>query len=453
MPVVVPFFGSNPLSIVLAEPVVMINDCPDDTIAHTLHGILEYVLTKPTTVTQISIKLVGKLRMMWPDGLGRGGSRTLHDKVLHEQKHVLQSWPEGQLLEPGLHRWTFDFFIPSEIIETIEDNYTQVYYYLSAAVRRVTTFQPNLRSRQNLLILRTHSLAGQALMRPMLIDTSTSVQRTIDECDVTACLEKPATSSGTQIPITVHIQPHGKELFLEAISVIVTERRTYRFLGDQMQRTDENNFKLTLISGTNMADPAFGIQDVPETQLRKLLTAKNAHVAMNAPFQYRLILALPCCPHLNHSTQCPFISITHHLHIEIDVSHCTIPTSSPSLTPSSSFSFLPSTASPASPVESRKVLHMELPLTVLDCRLKEDANFLPTYAEALTMSNSDVMGSPESAAGIFRCPCYLDYCKNRRNANQWPDINPENFRNRSLHTNRISLNEPPPYDDGVRIPP
>ncbi|KAI8377414.1 uncharacterized protein BYT42DRAFT_570265 [Radiomyces spectabilis] len=404
----VPFFsGGKQLSIELAEPVIILRGLPSDPTTHVLRGEVELVLSKPLAASAVMIKLVGKSHMLWPEGLGARGTKVYHEKTIHEQNIILQSWPEDyqgdKVLPAGLSRWPFEFLISNRLVETIEDEMAKVYYYISATVHKISMIgSPVLRARRNVLLLRTLTWSDSALTSHALPSTSIIAERHLDACDATIAIEKSIVSSGTQFPISLVISPHLKNVHLESLSIVLSEKRVYQLPEFQARRGEMYDFKLQLASVANMADQSLSLQglvpcsDVPLQHLRRALSAKNAHIPLVAnPFQYRFIFTLPNCVHLNHTTFFNEMNFVHYLKINIELS---VPNKDNSTT-------------------ERTHIHLDTPITILDCRLKEDYSVLPTYAEALSdptfdeEDQEDPTGTNHHAAGFFICPCYQEFKK------------------------------------------
>ncbi|KAI8384406.1 uncharacterized protein BYT42DRAFT_529416 [Radiomyces spectabilis] len=398
----VPFFTSHKqLSIHLAEPVVILRGFPQDPVTQVLHGEVELLLTKPINAYSVKVKLVGKQHMLWPEGFGARGTKLYNEKTIYSQTIVLQTWPEDQKepLSPGLHRWPFEFMLPKDTVETIEDELAKVFYYISTTVHRAGKSVPKLRSRRNILILRTPNWSDQALADTSLPTASITSERHMKMFDSIICIEKSVVSSGTRFPIALTIAPTVKNLFLESINVMLIERRSYRLPEFNARRGEVHDFKLPMATVTNLTDPSLTdivpASDVSLQHLRKVLCTKNAHIPLEAnPFQYRFVFNLPNCVSLNHTTTYHEIEFRHYLRIHIELSVG-----------------LPPGGDQKAP---REHIHFETPITILDCRLKEDYAALPTYVEALsdpTVNDDDLH---ESASGFFICPCYLEYKKKRQ---------------------------------------
>jgi hypothetical protein len=129
--------------------------------------------------------------------------------------------------------------------------------------------------------------------------------------------------------------------------------------------------------------------DLDLLQIKRAITGKNAHIPLGStPFQYKFIFTLPNCLTMNHTTYSKEMNFLHHLKIDLELST-------------------------ADSVE-KKQIHLETPITILDCRLKEDFVTLPTYQEALshtTVDEEDQEDLIKKRAGFFICPCYMEYKK------------------------------------------
>ncbi|KAI9494040.1 hypothetical protein BDB00DRAFT_820642 [Zychaea mexicana] len=421
MPVTVPFLtGNKQLSIELAEPVVYLRGPPSNPATHVLRGEIVLVLSKPISASSVVVKITGKSHMLWPEGIGSRGTKMFHEKTVHEQNIILESWDHQEnhydkTINAGLHRWPFEFLLPNRLTETIEDDLAKVFYYVSVTVHRPGLSVPNLKSRREILLLRTMTTYDSALASHNLPTTSINVERQLEYCEAHVCVETAIVSSGTQFPITLTLTPHTKnDVSLESFNVIASEQRIYRLPEYGARRAEMFDFKLKLSSVSNTNDPSLRhvVKEVPPAQLKRALTTKNAHIPL--PFSYRFVLKLPnCVDGMNHSTFFNEIELRHCLKISIELSV------------------------PDQP--ERSIINLELPFTILDCRLKEDYAVLPTYEEALTGEPATDDSTP---AGFFACPCYLDYKKKRRCIRQdWMM-----FRQQSAASaNDDSSPPPPPY--------
>ncbi|KAI8363954.1 hypothetical protein BD560DRAFT_403988 [Blakeslea trispora] len=402
MPIAVPFFiGSKQFSIELAEPVVLLRGPPTDPTTHVLRGEVELVLSKPIAASQVLVKLIGKSKMLWPEGMGPRGTKVCHEKTILEQNIILDRRPEDNANIPaGLHRWPFEFLIPNSMVETIEDELAQVYYYVSAMVQRPGISTPNLRCRRNILLLRTLSWSDDVIASHALPNTSIVAERKTEACDATFYIEKNIVSSGTQFPISIVLMTQMKNVSLESIQITLTEKRLYQVPEFDAKRAELHDFRLQLASVSNMADTEQMRQvmipssDLPLHEIRQLLASKNAHIPLGtAPFQYRFMFTLPNCLTLNHTTYIKEMNFLHYLKLDIELS----------------------VQSGHDNTIERPHIHFESPITILDCRLKDDFTTLPTYQEALCDQTIDVNDEQDvlnqQKTGFFICPCYVDYKK------------------------------------------
>jgi hypothetical protein len=384
-------------------------------------------------------------------GIGAKGMKLYHEKVIHEQNIILQSWPSNPkmegTLEPGVHRWPFQFLLSNRLVETIEDERAKVYYYVTASVQRVGMSVTRLRCRRDILLLRTPSWSDSALTANSLPTTSIVSERKLDVCDARICTEKSHVSSGTQFPISLHLFPNRKNVFLESINVILTEKRTYRLPEFQARRSEHHDFKVTLVSVSSLIDPGFTepsglLEQLSIKEMRRALGIKNAHIPLDCgPFQHQLVFTLPNCIHLNHSTTFSEIDIRHELKIHIEL-----------------------TSTTESQETLRTHIRLDTPITILDCRLKEDYTTLPTYEQALLLDSvvEDEIPDPHKQ-GFFICPCYRDFKKKTKcTRKEWmkfreqhDNINNSSNRPTLTHNNSSSsdfnVTPPPPSYDSLDV--
>ncbi|KAI7871040.1 hypothetical protein BDF14DRAFT_1767833 [Spinellus fusiger] len=405
MPGLLPFFsGTRQISIELTEPVVILRGDVNTGAPSILRGEVELVLSKPMQVTTVSIDFFGESWMLWPQNIGPKIMKNIHEQIIHEQNLVLMNTNETQLLVPGLHHWPFEFLIPSSLIETIEDERAKTQYYLQCSIQKHDTVK--LRCRRNILILRTFSWVDTALDSYAFSPLSVTSDRQTDLCDISLCVEKAMASSGTPFPISLLVTPHSKHVYLESMSVILTEKRAYRLPEFRASRREENNMKMKLASAVNMTD-FLDPDDVTLRQLKRAITTLNAHIPIGNMFHHKLLFDLPSCVNLNHSTNFNDISIKHHLTINMEFSQGTEVSNE-------------DTCLNAQPIRYAKV-YLQIPITILDCRLKEDFSLLPTYEQAI----HDTALKEEVSNEHVMCPCYLAYRQQNRRSSvrqEWSAI-------------------------------
>jgi len=450
MPISVPFLnGHRELSIILAEPVVLLRGPPSDPSTHVLRGEVELVISKPLAASQVIVNLVGKSHMFLPERTGALSNKLYYEKTILDENIVLDKRPQDQqILLPGLHRWNFEFLISNQTTETIEDDMAQVSYHVTATVHRPGLHVPNLKCRKNVLLLRTFSCSNDALTSHSLPTTSITSERKTDVCDATLYIEKSVASSGTQFPISIIISPRIKHLILDSIDIILTEKRVYQIPEYGATRAELHDYKLSLVSVSNMTDPEQLQQvmippsDISLEQIRRSLTVKNAQIQLDSnPFQYKFLFTLPNCLSINHSTYSKEISFLHYLNINVTLS-TPIPDSD-----------LPS----ASSNKKRCHIRLETPITILDCRLKDDYTTLPTYQQSLSDMAVDYTEEEDDVLlkkrhGFFMCPCYIEYKKKRKSLEkEWGLIQLNNAPLISDSGNEPDF-PPPPYSKLVSKP-
>lgn len=333
----------------------------------------------------------------------------------------------------GLHKWPFEFLMSNKLVETIEDEFAKVSYHLTASVERSGFGTSKMKSRKDILLLRTE-WSDMALANNALRDTSVNIERHLKSCDAFICLEKTTASSGTDIAVDLTLSPLIKNVHLESISAVLSERRIYRLPEFQARRHEFTDQDLQLKRTIDISEFATigEAQSVTESDLRRALSSYYAQVPLSgSPFQQRLIFTLPNCLRTNHSTTFSEIDFKHYLKLDVVLSR-------------------PPTAEEvcAAPEEkhvSFDRIRLDIPMTILDCRLKEDFGTLPTYQAAIM----DHKLEDETEVQGFQCPCFVAFRKTQKKC-----ANPQHIPG-SHHAPEVETypaHSPPHYDrlEGMR---
>ncbi|CAM0136502.1 hypothetical protein VKS41_009314 [Umbelopsis sp. WA50703] len=430
MPLALPFVSGAHLSIDVPWPVVLLRGASSD-ISHVLSGEVVLMLNRPTSATHVAIKLVGKSSTVWPEGIGARGTKLYHEKVIHEQNIILST--EAVQLQSGMHKWPFEFLMSNHLVETIEDEFAKISYHLTATIERSGFGATKMKTRKDILLLRTewndHALTDNAQR-----DTSVNIERRLKSCEASICLEKTTASSGTDVAVDLMLSPLLKNVHLESISAVLTERRIYRLPEYQACRrefTDQDIMLKRTIDISEFATADDG-RKVSESDLRKALTSYYAQIPLSgSPFQQRLIFTLPNCLRTNHSTTFPEINFRHWLKLDIVLSRPVIPEDGLNM-------------------EEKQItfdrIRLDIPMTILDCRLKEDFGALPTYHAAVM----DYKLEDEAEIQGFQCPCFVAFRKTQKKCAKPHHIPGSHHTLPDLDT--YPAHSPPHYDrlEGLR---
>ncbi|KAI8579482.1 hypothetical protein K450DRAFT_210273 [Umbelopsis ramanniana AG] len=428
MPLALPFVSGAHLSIDVPWPVVLLKSQTSD-ICHVLGGEVLLMLHRPMVATSISIKLVGKSYTVWPEGIGARGTKLYHEKTIHEQNIILAT--ETLNLSSGMHKYPFEFLMSNKLVETIEDEFAKVTYYLTASVER-SGFGSKIKSRKDILLLRTE-WNDQALTNNALRDTSVNVERHLKSCDAYIQLEKTTASSGTDIAVDLTLSPLMKNIHLESLSAVLSERRVYRlpeFHARRNELTDQDLNLKRIIDISEFAETGEE-QTVTESDLRRALSSYYAQVPLSgSAFQRRLIFTLPNCIRTNHSTTFSEIDFKHWLKLDIMISRP------------------PTAGEMAAATEEKHIvfdrIRLDIPMTILDCRLKEDFATLPTYQTAIMDYKLD---EDEMEIKGFQCPCVVAFRKTQKKC-----AHPQHIPGSHHLQDEYPAYSPPHYDrlEGIR---
>ena len=360
---------------------------------------------------------------------------------------------------------------------------------------------------KNVLILRVY-MSNSLLTNNSVQDLSRTLEKRIAAADIQVVIEQAAFSSGEAFSIRAVVQPQRKHVRVEHMELVVSE--LYRYLEIEMraQRNGHEKFPFEFRGATALEV----VEDTTEA-LRPLFdkSAGTRSIPLEDTFAHRLTFATPTChQNIHHSsTHYKEIQFRHFLTVSMTISSpddggaATPPLS---VTESSSFTSASSSSSAeadmstiidaaaaaaanGSPAGWHNVLSkfkvsrkkskeknrvydtivFEIPITVFDCRLKEDFGRLPSYFDLGTvprpMSKKDkkVKHSKDKVAMVnqgeipeidkphipphtFLCACYHDFAMQMQYASQAPYLvttTPEYEHENQL--DRIPSRPPPEY--------
>lgn len=344
------------------------------------------------------------------------------------------------------------------------------------------------------LVLRTY-MSDSLLTNNSLQDLSRTYEKRLPAADVQLVVERAAFSSGDLFYLKLILQPHRKRVRLEHMQLTVTENRRYHVSEVRANRTDYEQFILPYIAckridGDNNEMDSIADKD-SGGDLRAVFSKHGRGIELNDTIAYQLTFGTPTCMrNIHHTTYYKDILFKHHLNIAMTISfvdeeltakaNLTRNHSSSSIEGSSSIEEQQGiTATPSQPgsahssqtnlnttsngqqstttwfsklkkpvdvkengahvVRKREMIQLETPITVFDCRLKEDYGRLPSYSElnvtATHLAHGDdkskmmmeqdmiVQRDANNAALINEpqpqlCPCYFKFRRQMDMASQ-----------------------------------
>ncbi|ORX62240.1 hypothetical protein DM01DRAFT_1298864 [Hesseltinella vesiculosa] len=422
---------------------VILRGAPDVDASSVLTSFLCLTLAKPEKISNVKVYLKSTSKTYWPEGLGQKAKQVTHSQVLNTKTLTLLD--EKTMLSAGEHRWPFTFIIPNSTIDTIESEYGRVKHTVEAIVTRTgkPLLIPDYRLSKSILILRSY-MSDDLLVSNSIRDLSQTFERHLPAGDVSVMVEYSAFSSGDLYNLQFVIQPQQKDCRLESIQVSVTETRRYVVPELGAWRNDSHTFPLQYAYATPLgeADSLCHAYIHDDDMIRVFDTANASSspptngthgLPLVDTFGYRVAFATPTCQDkFHHSTHYREIGIRHTLSIHVTLSHAD-PSgiASPPSTPASPSSPMtgpaqlqpPTWPSVVSRLRKGKKQHdanrqldhikLDLPLTVFDCRLKEDYSHLPSYFETGLVESpfTTIMPGDQPRHHAFLCPCYHEFCR------------------------------------------
>ncbi|KAF7725449.1 hypothetical protein EC973_009623 [Apophysomyces ossiformis] len=462
-------------------------------------------------------------------GIGPRGTRLTHTTVLREETIQLLESKEEKKLSTGIHRFSFVFVIPNSTVETIEDMYGKVEHVAEArVVSPGILMMNNMQIRKNFLVLRTY-MSNALLTNNSVQDLSRTFEKQVSAADIKLIVEQAVFSSGDLFYLRLVVQPHRKRTRLERMEVMITETRKYcvqDLQGAYSLETEDH--VLPFISSTRLEDVDGSVTTDESDELKPVFEKGGHAIEFMDTMAYRIKLATPTCVrNLHHTTHFKEILIRHRLSIQLKLSYPTNPPSRPRTAPVSrnnSSSSIPTLSDPSSsctvpssptlsastastdsvavvpslshgnnaggwhtvfskilrqrtdkdPSEKNRkqdIIKLEIPVTVFDCRLKEDFGRLPSYSELASQPESSSSSSGFIAPSkpvdrkqaprtsqksiqidkptnfdphVFLCQCYYTFRQEMQLAAE-AEVLTQPERNTSLE--RLPSKPPPEYVD------
>ncbi|KAI8389368.1 hypothetical protein BD560DRAFT_381416 [Blakeslea trispora] len=464
---------------------VILRGLPTEDASTLFAGHVVLTLSKPTKISNVSVTLKSHMVTYWPEGIGTRGTKLTAEKLLGEQTVEILS-PEKRkdlILTSGTHRFSFAFVIPNSTVATIEDTFGRVRHSVEAEVQRPgMMLLSSWRITKPVMVLRTY-MSNSLLTNNSLANLSKTFEKHTVYGDIEVLIEAAAFSSGELFYIRLIIEPQLKHTRLEHMEVSVTETRRYCVPEFRAWRNDQVTFHMPFAGSVRLAE--FGEVDVTTDQLTPIFDKQQNGIELTHDFAHRLAFFAPTCEqNIHHTTYIKEIQFRHRLEINLTLSYLdnegnrqfisrsnsdsigSTQVPEPLLmpppaahfpntravgslaTPSSSPSSSAPSSRPGSPVLSaantswsdmllrlnktktekledrnKETITLDTPITVFDCRLKEDYGKLPSYFELgvkpstssmnkkITKTKFTTTMDKPSQPHPYLCACYHAFCR------------------------------------------
>ncbi|KAI9322331.1 hypothetical protein BX666DRAFT_1893920 [Dichotomocladium elegans] len=486
---------------------VILRGPPNEDVKTVFSGNVVLSLPKVTKISSVAVTFRCTANTYWPEGIGTRGTRLTSEKVLSEQTLVIIEEPTQ--LPPGTHRFPFGFLVPNSIVESIDDVYGRVRHTVEARVIRPgISLLNSWTTSKTVLVLRTY-LSNSLLTNNSIHDLSRTLEKRIAPADLQVVIEQAAFSAGDAFHMRTIIQPQMKHVRLEHMEVVVGEHFRYMDIESRAQRNGHEHFPLEFRSSSSLVDEYTDttneIRHIFSSSSPSNKTRTNELPAIGDTFAHRLTFATPTChQNIHHSTtHYKEIQFRHDLTVKLTLSFpnegenaCS---SSSAGSGASSSSASSSTSSFVVPEEGQlgqqdqgastsgswhqmlskfrvsrekgkdknriyDTIVFEVPISVFDCRLKEDFGRLPSYFElgvtpqlpqavegAISKKKKKKTSKtkwparpeidlPHQDPHTYLCDCYHDFARQMQYASQTPFLVTSN-----LPLERVPSLPPPRY--------
>lgn len=320
-------------------------------------------------------------------------------------------------------------------------------------------------------------MSNSLLTNNSLNNLSKTFEKHMNYGDIELVIEAAAFSSGDLFYIRMIIEPQLKHTRLEHMEIKVVEQRKYSVPEMRAWRHETYTYPMPFAGSVRLAE--FGESDITTEQLLPIFDKNQNGIELVHDFAHRLAFQSPTCQQkIRHTTYIKEIQFNHHLEISFTMSYedqqgkrqiinAITPPPAAYVTNSAS-RLMPATSLPRSAtyadvvrqeedeqqvveqdngnwsnvmlrlnkfkIEKSKDKHndnrrketimLDTPITVYDCRLKEDYGKLPSYFELGVKPSSLVKKktkyfSPATTTTMdkpnqphpYLCSCYYTFCK------------------------------------------
>lgn len=378
------------------------------------------------------------------------------------------------------------------------------------------------------LVLRAY-MSDSLLTNNSLQDLSRTYEKHLPAADIQMVVERAVLSSGDLFFVRLIIQPQRKRVRLEHMELTITENRRYHVAEVRANRKDSELFPLHFLQSVKLAedDSTTDTSHDSTSDLRGVFQKNGKGLDLTDTMAYRITFATPTCMrNIHHTTYYKDIMFKHHLSINMTISFVDdspVLNDRPTLSSNSSstsensvtaieeeatramFALAPPPAafsmsstntnthirSPSPSVwpkirkvavvatekpkvmRKRETIRLETPVTIFDCRLKEDYGRLPSYSELNVtahpahgddknkmlpdlvdrdfmlqcMPDSDEQ-IPSSEPQPQLCPCYFKFRRQMEMASQAQLL----MANHTASLERIPSMPPPDYVENQIYP-
>ncbi|CDH53796.1 hypothetical protein RO3G_04152 [Lichtheimia corymbifera JMRC:FSU:9682] len=460
---------------------IILRGPPTEESKTVLSGNVVLTLSKSTKISNIAVTFKCTATTYWPEGIGVRGTRLTSEKVLSEETLVLMN--ETKYLSEGVHRLPFGFLVPNSVVESIDDVYGRVRHTIEArASRPGISLLNSWHSSKTVLVLRTY-MSNSLLTNNTVQDLSRTLEKRIGPADIQVIIEQAAFSAGEAFHIRSIIQPQMKHVRLEHMDVVVTEHYRYLELEMRAQRNGHERFPFQFRASTSLLDESTDTTD----QVQPIFSSSKGKLLIGDTFAHRLTFATPTCHQNIHHTSTHYreIQFRHYITIKLTLSFpnegdiCSMHPLAPEdimegplehHTPaihdaagSGSWQHVLSKfkVSRDKSKDKRRIydtIVFDVPITVFDCRLKEDFGRLPSYFELGVTPRQAALhegkkkkekskwaqpeiDKPNELPHTYLCDCYHDFARQMQYASQTPFLVTSN-----LPLERVPSLPPPEYE-------
>lgn len=216
---------------------IILHGTASEATSQILSGKIVLELSEPTSVKQIHLKLTGRARLMWTEGVGATTRSHVEESEIYKHSwEFLHFRNSSHTLNAGRHEFDFSLEMPGDLPESIYCADGYIYYKLKAVMER-PTFAANSIARKHVRLVR--ALAPTALE---FTQTVSIENEWADKLDYDISIPQKAYFLGDSIPISIKLTPQIKNLQVDHITCSLKEYSNVIF-GNESRLADARTEK------------------------------------------------------------------------------------------------------------------------------------------------------------------------------------------------------------------
>ncbi|CAO3665906.1 unnamed protein product [Umbelopsis vinacea] len=219
--------ASSDLQIHLDNDTLIMRGSQDESSGCVLRGHVRLNLKEPTKFKAITLRLTGKIKVAWSESTTSSSPQKFHKEertIINKEWSFLPTSRRNQWhqLSAQQHRWEFEFALPGDLPDSIENNDTGSVQYRLKAIAERPTFMLNYTDKKAIRIVRHFLSSNIDYFQPMTITNEWA-----NKLEYHIMIPSKVFIEDEVIPVTLRIIPKLEGLKVRYLTCTLKEYITY----------------------------------------------------------------------------------------------------------------------------------------------------------------------------------------------------------------------------------